>query len=118
MGLDGPGLIRAKWYRPPGRPAPLLPGHPLPSPAQEMGFPANQCHGIKSGVKCSLVYGARLGGWDGRVPLGPRTRDLARAPPVTAPPVAGSPLSGTFLSVQDDSRSWPPGGLMPAPRSG
>lgn len=82
--------------RPPGRSAPLLPGHSLPSPAQEMGFSANQCHGIKSGVKCSLVYGARLGGWDGRVPLGPRTRNLAQAPPITA---KLGHHSGTFLSV-------------------
>lgn len=71
MGLDGPVLIRAECYRPPGRPSPLLPGHPLPSPAQETGFSANQCHGIKSGVKSSLVYGAWLGGRDGRVPVGP-----------------------------------------------
>lgn len=116
MGLDGPVLIRAEWYHPPGRPTPLLPGHPLPSPAQETGFSANQCHGIKSGVKCSLVYGARLGGRDGRVPLGPRTRDLAQAPPVTAK--LGHHSLEPSCQFQDDSQSWPPGRLMPAPRSG
>jgi hypothetical protein len=39
---------------PPGRQALLLPGHPLPSPSQEMGGSENQCYGIKSSVKCCL----------------------------------------------------------------
>lgn len=32
MGLDGPVLIRAEWYRPLVRPSSLLPGHAFPCP--------------------------------------------------------------------------------------
>lgn len=84
----------------------LLGGHLLPSPAQEMEFSANQCHGVKSSVKCSLVYGAPWGGWAVGYPLGPRTRALAQAPPLTAE-LDHHPLEPS-CQFQDDSRSSPP----------
>lgn len=102
---------------------PVLPGgqphfcqisHCLACPGNKW-FSANQCHGIKSSVKCCLLCGAPLGGQGGRVPHGPRTWDLAQDPPLTAE--LGLPPSTTSVSSRM-IHSWAHSRLMPGPHSG
>lgn len=112
-----PVLTTAEWCPGPLGGQPPFCQAPTAFSCPGKGFSANQCHGIKSDVKGSLVCEAPLLGDQGSSrPLGPRTRDVAQAPP---PQLSwGHRLLETSCQFQGDSQSWPHGRLMPAPHSG